>query len=83
MRKELLVFVDTMERGEEISVSSVTKDRSYVIISTPTGKVSASKDQLRKALDELDSFYSSEDSSSVPVVEQSSFMEVSYGDEES
>lgn len=57
MRKELTVYVNTMERGEEFSISSVTKDRKYVIISLGgTVKFTADVEDLEKALATLKEF---------------------------
>lgn len=57
MRKELIIFVNTLEKGEEISVSSVAVNRKFVILTTATGhKFTASSSELLEALAELNSF---------------------------
>ena len=56
MRKELLVYVPTIEKGEEISVTSVSSNRSYVLINTPSGKVTANRLELLTALQEIEEF---------------------------
>lgn len=56
MRKELLVFVETIEAGEEISVASVSTDRSFVILSSAGGKFTANLKELKAALEEIEKF---------------------------
>lgn len=56
MRKELLVYVPTIEKGEEISVTSVSSNRSYVLINTSNGKVTANRAELLSALQEIEEF---------------------------
>lgn len=81
MRKELVVFVPTMERNEEASVSSVTKDRKFIILTSPTGqKTSLLLSDLRLALDELDSFYSVPQDTNDLITEVIPTMEVEYGE---
>lgn len=56
MRKELLVYVPTFEKGEEISVTSVAINRSFVLINTPNGRVTANREELLNALLEIEVF---------------------------
>lgn len=56
MRKELLVYVSTTERGEEISITSVSKNRLYVLINTIGGKVTANRSELLLALQSIEEF---------------------------
>ena len=81
MRKELHVFVSTVERGEEISVSSVTTSRDFVLISTPFGKVSANKEDLLSALKAISEFDAEFNSNEILSQgdKQPSFLEVEYG----
>lgn len=56
MRKELLVFIPTFEQNEEISITSVAKNRTYVLLNTPLGKVTAHREELIAALKAIDEF---------------------------
>ena len=56
MRKELLVYVPTIEKGEEISVTAVSSNRSYVLINTPNGKVTANREELLSSLLSIEEF---------------------------
>lgn len=56
MRKELLVFVPTMEAGEEISLASIKDDRNFVVFSGANGKFTANLKELKAALDAIEEF---------------------------
>jgi hypothetical protein len=56
MRKELLVFVSTTEHDNEISVTSVTKNRAYVLFNTGMGKFTANREDLMLALKAIGDF---------------------------
>lgn len=56
MRKELLVFIPTFEQNEEISVTSVAKNRTYVLLNTPLGRVTAHREELIEALNAINEF---------------------------
>ena len=56
MRKELLVYVDSGERDEEVSVRSVSTNRDLVIITNSIGKFTANRAELLKALEEIAAF---------------------------
>lgn len=80
MRKELLVFVSTAEQGEEISVTSVAKNRSFVLISTPNGKVTANREELVEALAAIKEFDESNNTETTSVTPSiPTFEEVEYG----
>ena len=83
MRKELLVYVPTFEKGTEISVTSVSNDRSFVIINTPNGKVTANREELVLALLALEEFDKEHNSILVEakVLPISILEDVTYGDE--
>lgn len=84
MRKELIVFVNTLEKGEEVSVSSVASNRKFVILTSPTGqKFTASVEELSQALIELNSFNSGDTvtkGNSEEVQAVSEFLDVEYGE---
>ena len=77
MRKELIVYVQTMERGEEFSVSSVATDRSFVRISAAGGKFTASVKELREALKSLEDFDTEHNVVEIPATPTQ--FEVEYG----
>lgn len=56
MRKELTVYVNTIEKGEEFSISSVTQDRNYIIINSGGAKFTANVEDLENALKALKAF---------------------------
>ena len=85
MRKELIVFVNTGEGNEEIGMSSVSRNRNFVILSLPNGvKITANKSELVEAIKAIDDFDKTENTEVVvsndltPVND----LEVSYGDVE-
>jgi hypothetical protein len=79
MRKELLVFVPTIEAGEEISVASIKDDRNYVILSGASGKFTANLKELREALNSIEDFNKSNnpEKESVP---ENKYFQIEYGD---
>lgn len=81
MRKELLVYVSSMEQGEEASVISVANNRKYCLITTPTGqKFSVSLSELKQALESIEQFNSENHSKAeVQVEAQGMEMSVEYG----
>jgi hypothetical protein len=82
MRKELLVYVNTGEANEEISVTSVAKHRSLVLITTSTGtKFTANREELLEALQAIATFDSSVTTKPEPI-DNLNTLEVSYGDEQ-
>lgn len=79
MRKELIVYVNTMEK-EEFSVQAVAKNRDYVIINSPAGKFTASVEELKQALEEIKAFDTENNKENeVKEVSGNSF-EVEYGE---
>lgn len=82
MRKELLVYVNTNERGQEISVASLAADRNYVVINTSTGKVGVAVKELKAALEAISVFNAENNTSEEKEVEQLPvFGEIVYGEE--
>lgn len=56
MRKELLVYVSTVEKNEEIAVTSIGKHRNCVLITGSTGKFTANRQELIEALNAIEQF---------------------------
>lgn len=56
MRKELLVYVNSGEQDEEVSVRSVSTNRDLVIITNSVGKFTANRSELMSALKEIEAF---------------------------
>lgn len=56
MRKELLVYVNTTERGSEISLTALSNNRDFVLINSPTGKFTANRQELIEALKAIEEF---------------------------
>lgn len=84
MRKELLVYVNTTERGSEISVTALSNNRDFVLINTPSGKVTANRQELidaLKAIEEFDSVNNKEAGEQLILVAAVSGNDVEYGDE--
>ncbi len=84
MRKELLVYVNTTERGSEISVTALSNNREFVLINTPSGKVTANRNELIEALKAIEDFDSinNRDVGEPPIlVAALSGNDVEYGDE--
>jgi hypothetical protein len=83
MRKELLVYVDTAERGETVSVTAIANNRAFVTLNTPAGKTTVSIKDMIDALNEILAFDKLNNSSTTdqPVEAQISF-DVEYINEE-
>lgn len=77
MRKELIVYVATMERGNEFSVASVASDRNFVVINNGNGKFTASVKELRAALLALEDFDTEHNVEQIPAIPVQ--FEVEYG----
>jgi len=56
MRKELLVYIPTAERDEELGVMSISKNRSCVIINSGGTKFTANRQALVAALLAIEEF---------------------------
>lgn len=85
MRKELLVYVNTGELNEEISLTSVARKRSLVLITTSSGnKFTANKEELLEALKAITEFDAQTNSSTddKPTEIEINTLEVSYGEEQ-
>lgn len=80
MRKELLVFVDSGERGEEVSITSVVKNRDFVLINSGVGKFTISRSQLKEALAAIEEFDSTNESQQLPLI-PNILVDVEYGNE--
>lgn len=78
MRKELTVYVNTIEMGEEFSISSVTQDRNYIIINSGGAKFTANVEDLQKALTALKEF--NEENVGKSEVDERDKIVMSYGD---
>ena len=78
MRKEIIVYVNTNERGEEISVSSLRNDRSYVIMNVAGVKVAVSVQELETALQVLKDFNA--ENSGNEAAPLPTYNEITYGD---
>lgn len=79
MKKELTVYVETMESGEDFSISSVTKRREFIVITTPTGiKFTANVEDLLLALTELKKFNEGNKSQDDKIVEHD--ITIEYGE---
>ena len=79
MRKELIVFVNTIEKNEEFSVSSVASNRNFVILTSPTGgKFTANAAELIEALNELESF--KQNGNVAETIDTSQYHDIEYGE---
>jgi hypothetical protein len=56
MRKELKVFISTSERNEEISVTSILKNRSILVFDNGINKFTANKEELLEAIKSIEEF---------------------------
>lgn len=56
MRKEIICYVTTNEKGEEVSVQRVSEDPTFVLIRVGTTRLVLNKAELMEAI-ELTSFY--------------------------
>ena len=56
MRKEIICYVTTNEKGEEVSVQRVSEDPNFVLIRVGTTRLVLNKSELMEAID-LTSFY--------------------------
>lgn len=81
MRKELLVYVNTGERGEEIGITSVSKNRSLVLFNTPLGKVTVVRSELIEALSAIEEFDKTNNGEIVESVTVSNVIDVEYGEQ--
>jgi len=87
MRKELLVYVNTTERNSELSVTALSNNRDFVLINTPSGKVTANRQELIEALKAIEEFDSVHNKVQKDPIEQSILVgavsgnDVEYGDE--
>lgn len=79
MRKELTVYVSTIEKGEEFSIMSVKQDRNFVIINSGSGKFTANVQELEEALKALKEF--NEANIQEVVQDDRNSIVISYGDE--
>jgi len=79
MRKELTVYVSTIEKGEEFSIMSVKQDRNFVIINSGSGKFTANVQELEEALKALKEF--NEANIQEVVQDDRNAIVISYGDE--
>lgn len=80
MRKELTVYVNMIEKGEEFSISSVTKDRNYIIINSGGAKFTANVEDLQNALKALKEF--NEANVQEVVQDDRNAIVISYGDDQ-
>jgi hypothetical protein len=81
MRKELLVFVPTTEHDNEISVTSVAKNRAYVLFNTGLGKFTAHRDDLIAALNAIDEFDKVNNTTATLVEVAQTTVDIEYGGE--
>ena len=79
MRKELTVYVNTIEKGEEFSIMSVKQDRGFVIINSGVGKFTANVQELEDALKALKEF---NDANVQETKSESTAIVMSYGDDQ-
>lgn len=56
MRKELLMYVSTAERDEELGIMSISKNRKCVIINSGGTKFTANREELLQALKAIEEF---------------------------
>ena len=82
MRKELLVYVDTAERGETLSVTAIANNRAFVTLNTPAGKTTASIKDMIDALNEILAFDKLNNSTVDPPTETQITFDVEYINEE-
>ncbi len=84
MRKELLVYIPTAEKGEEIAITALTQNRNFVLLSTAFGKVTANRKDLIYALKEIEEFDSINNAETTEVAAPLLFSipeEIEYGEE--
>ena len=82
MRKELLVYLDTAERGETLSVTAIANNRAFVTLNTPAGKTTASIKDMIDALNEILAFDKLNNSTTDPPTETQTTFDVEYINEE-
>jgi len=82
MRKELLVYVDTAERGETVSVTAIANNRAFVTLNTPAGKTTVSIKDMIDALNEILAFDKLNNSTVDPPTEVQTSFDVEYINEE-
>jgi hypothetical protein len=82
MRKELLVYVDTAERGETLSVTAIANNRNFVTLNTPAGKTTASIKDMIDALNEILAFDKLNNSTADPPNEVPAQLDFEYTNEE-
>lgn len=79
MRKELTVYVNMIEKGEEFSISSVTQNREFIIINSGGAKFTANVKDLQDALKALEEF--NKENAQEVVEDTRNAIVISYGDE--
>ena len=79
MRKELTVYVNTIEAGEEFSIMSVKQDRGFVIINSGGNKFTANVQELEDALKALKEF---NEANVQETKSESTAIVMSYGDDQ-
>lgn len=57
MRKELTIFGATIDKGEEFSIASVSRDRDFVVLGSISGKFTAKLSDLEEAIKVLKEFH--------------------------
>lgn len=85
MRKELLVFIPTLEANEEISVTAIAKNRDFVLLNTQVGKITAHREDLisaLKAIEEFDKANNTEGKQENLVADIGNSVDIEYGSEE-
>ena len=83
MRKELIVYVNTNERGETISVASLAVDRKYVIFNMGGNKAIIDVEDLESALAAIKEFNDQNNSKDeIKEAQVSKYMDIEYGNEE-
>ena len=83
MRKEIILYVDTGEQNEEVSIVSVAKNRGLLLLSTPSGqKFTVNKEQLLEAINVITEFDKGNNVSKEVVSKEPEIntMEVEYGE---
>ena len=82
MRKELTVYVNTNERGVEISVSSLASNRKFILVNTGSTKFTMDVSELKQALQALEEFNEGQGNSSAVEAEVAGYMNIEYGAED-
>ena len=83
MRKELLVYVDTAERGETLSVAAIATNREFVVLNSTAGRMTASVKELIEALNTIREFDKTNNPTTVdPPTEAQMSFDVEYTNEE-